>query len=80
MVIQICQGHPKKIPSKTIIITMLKKFIQHPRCAKSRDFEQITLDQIATPLNKEFPEIPIGTYEVVETRPFVKIIFPDTPY
>lgn len=47
---------------------MLRKFIQHNRCAKSADFEQITLNPITTPLNKEFPEIPIGTDDVVETR------------
>ena len=30
-----------------------------------------------TPLNKEFPEIPIGTDDVVETRGVVKTIFRD---
>ena len=54
---------------------MLRKFIQHNRCAKSADFEQITLNPIATPLNKEFPEIPIGTDDVVEARDVVKLFF-----
>jgi hypothetical protein len=57
------------------MIKILRKVIQHTRCAKSPDFEQITLDPIATPLNKEFPEIPIVTDDVVEKRGGVKLFF-----
>ena len=56
---------------------MLRKFIQYTRRVKSPDFEQITLNPIATPLNKEFPEIPIETNDVVEARDVVKLFFWD---
>ena len=51
-----------------------------PRYAKSPDFEQIKHDQIATPLNKEFPEITIEIKDVVEIRDVVKLFFGIFPH